>query len=62
MPLGYFMTCAIMLHHKRMIDGEVCGLLFEVDHWIPAGSHHFADQTVCLNHSGLRIIDELRLN
>jgi len=53
---------AVVLHHGRVLDGQVSDALIEMFRRVAAGAHHLVDELVGAGHGHGRIVDELRLN
>jgi hypothetical protein len=52
-PKRDIMGCSIVLHHIRVVNGNVFGSLLEIAHRIATSLHYFTHQVVCFS-SGIR--------
>jgi len=55
---GDAVSFTIALDNRGVINGNVGGLLFEIEHRIPLGRHHSTDEAVRLYQGLIRIIDK----
>ena len=59
---GDRVAIAVMLHNQRMVDGEIRGLLVEIDDRITPRGHRLANQLIPLRYCDFRSINEFRLH